>query len=319
MPASYSVQKKQLFSQLLLAMSSIVVLGALPASAQTTPTTSPYDVANELSQTTQTPTPPPPGSPGTPAGVTAGDTGTNPAVPTGTADTTPGTNFPTGTRTTDSMVRIFKDETAIGRGLRMVQTLMPASLTAQQLAQVQGILGNITTGEPVIDVTATAAQLEQLNIVMAPYPQAQMNGNGRKVITTDAPAQGYPKETPNYDFQGPLPTVRTFCRYLVILGVVCSTVFMAKASWGMICGHPYAGNRAIASASGLMLLLMGYTIWKIVQMNTFKDNTNDPPVISQKSNQGQATTLPTMNLPVVPNVPNGVARSPLPVAPLSGN
>lgn len=68
-----------------------------------------------------------------------------------------------------------------------------------------------------------------------------------------------------------------------------------------------------------MLLLMGYTIWKIVQMNTFRDNTDDPPVISQKSNQGQVTNLPAPNLPVVPNVPNGPARSPLPVAPLSGN
>ena len=76
-----------------------------------------------------------------------------------------------------------------------------------------------------------------------------------------------------YDFQGPLPTVRTFSRYLVILGVVCATVFMTLAAWSMVFGSPYGASRVIGAAGGLILLLMGYTIWKVVQMNTFHANS----------------------------------------------
>jgi hypothetical protein len=76
-----------------------------------------------------------------------------------------------------------------------------------------------------------------------------------------------------YDFQGPLPTVRIFSRYLVILGVVCATIFISLAAWSMVFGSPYGASRVIGAAGGLILLLMGYTIWKVVQMNTFNANT----------------------------------------------
>jgi hypothetical protein len=76
-----------------------------------------------------------------------------------------------------------------------------------------------------------------------------------------------------YDFQGPIPTARTFSRYLVILGVVFGTVFITLAGWGMVFGSQYGGARTIGAAGGLILLLMGYTIWKVVQMNTFHANT----------------------------------------------
>ena len=76
-----------------------------------------------------------------------------------------------------------------------------------------------------------------------------------------------------YDFQGPLPTVRTFSRYLVILGVVVATIFVAMASVGVIMGNRGGPDRVIGAIGGLLLLLASYTIWKVVQMNTFKANT----------------------------------------------
>jgi hypothetical protein len=84
-----------------------------------------------------------------------------------------------------------------------------------------------------------------------------------------------PAEVPgnNYDFQGPLPTVRTFCRYLVILGVVVACVWVAMASISVIMGNSNGASRVVGAVAGLLLLLAGYTIWKIVQMNTFHGNT----------------------------------------------
>jgi hypothetical protein len=145
-----------------------------------------------------------------------------------------------------------------------------------------------------------------------------MNGN-RQQIVADSPAAGYPKEQPLYQFQGPLPTVKTFCRYLVILGAVCGTIFMALAAAAVVLGHPYAGSRVIGAASGLMLLFCGYTIWKIVQMNTFNANSPDNAQINQAQAQGTVVQPQAPNLPVTPNAPGGVGRSPMPVAPLNGN
>jgi hypothetical protein len=161
--------------------------------------------------------------------------------------------------------------------------------------------------------------MEQLNNVLAPYPNADQNGT-RKKINNDSPAQGYPKQTPNYEFQGPLPTVRTFSRYLVLLGVVCATVFMAIASTKVIMGSRDGGACVIGAASGLMMLLSAYTVWKIVSMNTMGANSNDAPVISQQSGQGTATNLPQASVPIIPTIPNtATQRSGIPVVPLSGN
>ena len=77
----------------------------------------------------------------------------------------------------------------------------------------------------------------------------------------------------NYDFQGPLPTVRTFCRYLVILGVVVACVWVSMSAIAVVMGNSNGPARVIGAVGGLLLLLAGYTIWKIVQMNTFHGNT----------------------------------------------
>lgn len=103
--------------------------------------------------------------------------------------------------------------------------------------------------------------------VMGPTgPRADARAEQDRIFNGD-------KQGPKYDFQGPLPTVRTFCRYLVILGVVMATVWVAMAGWSVCLGARNGSERVIGAVGGLMLLLCGYTIWKIVQMNTFDFNS----------------------------------------------
>jgi len=259
-----------------LTLASLSLFAPAPVHAQfAQPIVPANDISYQLQQQQQQPLPPPPGSGPTPTPVNPGDQGGPQPPPTGQADPTPGTNFPTGLGTTRQPQQ-GQLQNKNGRGTRQV-------------------------------VTQTA-----------PYPATVSEGNRNKVVA-DSPAAGYPKEQPLYNFQGPLPTVRTFCRYLVILGAVCGTIFMALAATAVVLGHPYAGGRVIAAASGLILLFMGYTIWKIVQMNTFNANSNNPAQINQAQPQGNVVQPQAPNTPVVPNAPGGVGRSPMPVAPLNGN
>jgi len=200
----------------------------------------------------------------------------------------------------------------------MVQTLRGDQLSAEQVGKVQSVLGvNLGSGEPSVDVNATPSQLAQLNDILAPYPQTG-GGGGRKQVVADSPGQGYPKPGNEnlYDFDGPLPTVRTFSRYLVILGVVSATVFMAFAATAVVLGHPYAGSRVIGTAAGLMLLLMGYTVWKVVQMNTFDANSPDNAQIRQRAGDARASDA-FLNQPGGAQQGAGsVGRSGVPVEPL---
>ena len=269
------------------------------------------------------PQPPPPGDGSAPPPLDPGDTGGAPAVPSGAADGSAGTNFPVGAGSDRTVVRIYKMD---GRGQRVVQTLRPDSRTPQQQAQIGGILGvNMNSGEQSVDVTVSDAQLEQLNEAMAAYPQTTMNG-GRKQITGDNPAAGrpLPGREAIYAFPGVIPTVPTFGRYLVILGVVSATVFMALAAYSMVNGSPYGGARVLGAASCLFLLLASYTIWKIVQMNTFNANSDRAAQIQAKAGgaQVQDAFMTRPNLPATPAVgATTTGRSGVPVQPLfnSGN
>lgn len=266
-----------------------------------------------------------PGSGATPPPEIPGDNTVGAPPPTGQADPTTGNVFPNGAGRDRTVVYVMRNSNggALGqpRGNRMVMTIRPDQLSAQELGQVQGILGvNLLSGEQAIHVNASDAQIEQLQQAMAAWPQYQMNGN-RKKINTDTPATGYPKagEQNSYDFQGPLPTVRTFSRYLVILGVVCATVFMALASYAMVLGHPYGGARVIGTVAGFMLLLMGYTIWKIVQMNTFKAMSNLPAINQNRPQTAQVNDafMTGSGVPVIPGGGGGRPnRSGVPVQPL---
>jgi hypothetical protein len=267
------------------------------------------------------PQPPPIGDGAVPAPVTPGDTNGPSPVGSGTADPTAGTNFSTGTGRDRTVVRLYRPSPT-GRGDRMVQTIRPDQLSDQALGQINGILGiNMLSGEQAIAVNVSDAQLEQIQQVIAAYPQT-VNNAGRKQITTDSPAAGYPKpnQASNYAFPGTIPTVATFGRYLVILGVVAGTIFMALAAYSMVLGSPYGGARVLGSAAGLMMLLAAYTIWKIVQMNTFNGNTNNPAINANRTNDAQVQDAfaSRPNVPVNPNgtANAGAARSGVPVQPL---
>jgi len=263
------------------------------------------------------PSPPPPGDGPTPAPVTPGDGGSAPPVPTGQADSTPGHNFPVGSGSDRTTVQLFHSD---GRGTRQVGTIRGDSLTNDQLSQIEGILGvNMRSGEQNVNANVSDAQLEQINEALAAYPQAT-NSGGRKTIDNDAPGNGYPQTPSRYGFtpDHPLPTVWTFSRYLVILGVVSATIFMSLAAWSMILGHPYGGARMIGAAAGLMLLLSAYTIWKVVQMNTFNANSDTPAQNNTKAGGGQVQDA-FMFRPGTPGTPGGntsTGRSGVPVQPL---
>lgn len=264
------------------------------------------------------PQPPPIGDGSTPAPVTPGDGGVVPPTSTGAADPTPGHSFPTGVGRDRTTVRVFNNGS---RGNREVQTIRPDQLSNDELSQIEGILGvNLRSGEQTIDVTASDAQIEQINEVMAPYPQAQNNA-GRKRINNDSPGASYPRTPSLYGRSSgyhPLPTVWTFSRYLVILGVVSATVFMALAAWSMILGHPYGAARVVGAAAGLLMLLSAYTIWKVVQMNTFNANSDDPAQVRTGATTAQVQDA-FMARPSTPGVPGGATsagRSGFPVQPL---
>lgn len=267
------------------------------------------------------PEPPPVGDGPTPAPVTPGDTNGPRNVPSGTSDPTPGHSFPTGTGRDRSTVRVFHNGS---RGERQVTTIRPDTLSNDAISQIEGILGvNMRSGEQTIEATATDAQMEQINEALAPYPQASNNG-GRKFIDSDSPGNGYPRPDRNsiygYTPDHPLPTVWTFSRYLVILGVVSATIFMSIAAYSMVMGNPYGGSRVFGAAAGMMLLLSAYTIWKIVQMNTFNANSDTPAQIVQRpaTSQVQDAFMSRPNTPANPGGGGG-GRSGVPVEPLYGS
>lgn len=154
----------------------------------------------------------------------------------------------------------------------------------------------------------------------APYPQTTMitiGGKQYQYINSDSPAPGYPKEQNSW-FYGGLPTVQTLSRFLIIAAVVIATILMAWAAYAVVMGQDGAGARVIGTAGGLILLLMSFTIWKIIQANAAGyndqgkwDTINDglPPRI----------ILPTQLQTQYPAQPNRPARSGVPVLPDSGN
>ncbi len=270
--------------------------------------------------------PPPVGDGSTPNPVTQGDTSGLSSVPSGTADYGPGTNNATAAGHDRTVIRVYEEGTT-GRGRRMVQTLRPDSLSAEAQSKIGGILGvNMNSGEQSIDVTATKDQIAQMQDALAAYPQTTQV-NGRNKITGDNPGAGFPKAGNGslYRFDGQLPTVATFSRYLVILGVVVSTIFMAIAGYSVVMGSRDGGNRVIGAASGLMFLLSAYTIWKIVTMNTFSGNSPDTARSANRPTQGlvQDAFMTRPNLPVTPGggANSGTNRGGVPVQPLgnSGN
>ena len=277
---------------------------------------------------------PPPHAPGdgpnNPAEI-PGDQGASPTVPTNGYDQTTGNIFPSTTSHDPTIVYLYHEQLAddgTDRGLKMAMTLSPDSLQPDIVTAIDGVIGiNMLDGQPVHSVQVTDQQLAQIQQILYPYPiqntattfNDSTTANGKTVITQDnpgnVPAAALPQ--PAYNWQPVLPTVHAFCRYLVILGVVVSTIWMAMAAFGMTLGLPYAGSRAVGTATGLIMLLCAFTIWRIVQMNTINANT-DPPAVVNNDATGNAPPSPAVPLPPIPGVNPYPARTGLPVQPLVG-
>jgi hypothetical protein len=328
--AQSKARKVRLIACAWLCAQAVTLTLALTASAQFA---QPLLPANDIADRISTPpgqqppqgAPPPPGDGPIPMPEISGDVGAPIAPPSGAADMTHGNRFPAGNGQNRTTVYIFSAGKQ-GRGSRMVQTLRPDTLSETQRNQIGGILGiNMNSDEAVINANASESDLAQIQNILAPYPGAN-NVGGRTKISEDSPAPrtgiNKPGNESLYEYQGPLPTVRTFARYLVILGVVSATVWMALAAYSVVMGSQYGGARVISAAAGLMLLLCSYTIWKIVQMNTFKANSNTP-AISQNRPNGAGVSDAYMNPPDLPQTPNAGRNNPqrpgIPLEPLGGS
>lgn len=304
---------------------------ALPITAQAQfaePLLPANDIANRMAtppgQMPPEGQPPAPGDGPTPLPVTPGDRGAPLPPPSNPADMTHGNRFPAGTGHDRTTVYVHR-KAQNGRGDRVVQTIRGDQLSEKQKSEISGILGvNFDSGEAAVDRNASDSQLAQIQNVLFPYPQAQ-NVGGRTKITQDQPAANAGINKPGneslYEYQGPLPTVRNFARYLVLLGVVSATVWMALAAYSMVMGSQYGGARVISAAAGLMMLLCAYTIWKIVQMNTFKANSANPAISQNRPSEAQVSDA-YINPPSLPRTPNGGRQQPqrfgIPLVPLGG-
>jgi hypothetical protein len=244
--------------------------------------------------------PPPIGSGSASSPVTAGDaTGSQLPAASGSAQVNPteGTNFAHQSRDTQPKVNLIM--AVPNRGNLVVLTFQPSSLSAQQLQQVEGIIGNVSEGASYQDITVDEGQLKQMQDILAPYPQdstsavPMRDGRERSFVNSDNPAATYPKyesspqfdqEKPSFEYgvstvrqMAPRHVIRIFCRYLVILGVVVACIFMAFAAAGVAMGHRNAGAKVISTAAGLMILVMSYSIYKIVMLHVW--NARGPQVM----------------------------------------
>ena len=289
----------------------------------------------------QRPTPPPIGSGPNPTPRNLGDQVEPPPVPSGQADPTTGSIFDTQPLTVPPQPpSIYVPD---------------AGVHPTQAGPSQGIMESRTRGP-----APGAQDRNDPN----PYPWVGGWGAGprwpnnpamspsrrerqTKMVYVDAPINGFdldgnprPSHPPYPGWQRqwrmiPMPTVQKFGRSLVIAGVVFACVMVALASFSLVCGHPDAGQRVVATGSGLMLLLAAYTIYKIVMVNAFQ---LDGPAFSDRAawqeNRPQVVTNPDPNAPPAqanqpparantPSAPvafaRGRQRSNMPVQPLGAS
>lgn len=159
-----------------------------------------------------------------------------------------------------------------------------------------------------------------------PYPNVThitIDGRDYQYIAADDPAGGTKKRNDKFDYGG-ISTVRVISRYFVILAVVVATILMAFGAYGIILGHENAGSKVVFCAGGLMLLLMSFTMWKVLQANmvslndggiTDENQVQLPRQILLPDEVPRSAGAPTINFPLAPIA---APRSGIPVAPLSG-
>lgn len=198
-----------------------------------------------------TPQPPPVGDGPTPKPEIEGDQGNPPAPPQGSVDTTNGSIDGTRNAPGPKAPAIYVPNAG------QYQTIHGQQQGVYDYGQQEQGTQTINNGGPMANAVDT---------VNNGGPRANAADTQDVIFTHN-------NETSRYQPIWVLPTVPNFCRYLVILGVVAATVWMIIAAMSMVNGNQYAGSRIIGTAGGLLLLLSGYTIWKIVQMNTMHANS----------------------------------------------
>jgi len=232
------------------------------------------------------PGPPPPlGSGDTAPLVTAGDSLASRAKPpTGKVDTTSGSKFRT------ELEKVRKPPSP------STSTLGGASFTIESQPPSPNGMGHGITigGRLVVD----------LDYLQKPKQQ-------------NSDPFALPPTSNNLSVKSKLMTIRQFARFLVKLGVVFATVMMIFAAFAVILGRREGGARVVSTAGGLILLLMAYTIWKQVMLNTryFGDY---PPVNPDRIERRPPPTLVNLGpakTPVVPAAPVRL-RSKIEVKPL---
>lgn len=264
---------------------------------------------------------PPTGSGNSPQPVTAGDNqGSWQPTPSGTAQVTPinGTNFPTRTGQAAGTTSDIMD--------------IPAERQTQGTPQPQPSGPHVVLTMPGAGGTSSIDEggLEAMQDQIAP-PPPYSTVNGRKTIDLDIVTSPklpnsrpflFPPGSNNVRLYGPTTTVRPFARFLVKLGVVFATVLMAFAAFSVVLGHKDAGKRVVSTAGGLILLLMGYTIYKIVILDTQLYGASNFAPADQNNQKPQNPSVPyaANTTPQVTN-PNpaggGLTRSNQPAAPFA--
>ncbi len=284
--------------------------------------------------------PPPPGAGETAPIVTPGDSQKRDVV-TGKPTSTPelGTNFPHEQEKRRARIKLFMNG-------KEVLTFQPDQLTNEQYGKVMGVIGNVVDNQPYQNISVSKDQLVEMQDALAPSPNTNAersavpmpkptrNGvTNRSQIVSDTPAPGALQHGTNnvVVFH---EVIKNFCRYIVIMGVVCGCIFLAFAAIGLQFGDRSAGGRIIGSVAGIMLLLMGYSIWKVIRFNEnnargpenrvvdlstpppLEDTRKSPGDVNRVKNDDSFTSTTEANLPVIPPNPGGIQRSGLPLKPL---
>lgn len=283
--------------------------------------------------------PPPIGSGSAPVPVIQGDGGAPKPPPSGIAQSSRplGTDFPHQSAQ-QRVVRYQQRNDAQQRGHRMVNTRHAPDSTSNSIVIVDD------------------SQLEEQENQDYPYPTASGKGptiihryalKDHSVITEPAETKQHipvtdeismtalgkwqeqwtvgPRIHTNteswhqHELKEPCPTTLKFARWGVLLGLIFATVFVAFSAYSVTLGHKGGGSRVIGSVGGLMLLLMGYSIYKLVMINAFRypyKQAWDQIDMQEKNGHADLTANDT------PGVPKASAdrtnRSPLPVIPLLG-
>ena len=258
--------------------------------------------------------PPPPGSGAQPPQLTQGDRVALPPLPSGQALTPPinGSKF----RTEEEKARTFSGYylNEDKRGRRQIMR---------------------TPSEGGARDYETKEDLQKYNDRYYPYPGTEVGRAFEKTLpdkkTINWPTKAINKDEPNpksnyfgrnkankdwketEDNEAPLPIIKPFCRKIVILGVVFATIFMAFAAFSVVLGHKDAGQRVIGTAAGLMLLLMGYSIYKVVQINAWRFFGGGVFDWTAPTFDHEREDLKPSDTPVVPVNPGGQKRSNMPV------